>query len=505
MKKDERTESREGEAAASSVELEVVAGPLRGKRFVFTEHDTLIFGRAPECHARLPANDLTVSRHHFLLEVNPPDARLRDLGSANGTHVNGVEYRGRDEGQDGESDADFQQEGVDLRDGDRITVGETLISVHIRVPFICLQCGAVTADAAPELSTVDPAFCVNCSTASFGETEIISALCCDCGKDVSIERGRRRGSAFLCAACREAATTDPIGLMSRVTDLSSTSSDTKSFADALSGYRVIGKLGQGAMGVVYLAERTHDSSPVAIKVMLAKTAVDEVSRRHFHREIEVTREIHHHNVVTLFDHGSAGPGFYFVMEYCSLGSVADLLKTKGGMLELDEARPIMLQALDGLSFVHERGIVHRDLKPHNILLTGIGDPVVKIADLGLAKECASAGLSGMTVTGVTGGTFWYMPREQLTGYKYVEPISDVWSMAATFYTMMTGAYPRTFPPGCSPVSIILRDAAVPIRTRRKAIPENVARVIDRALEDELDSRYRTAMEFREELAAALTS
>jgi len=501
MKKDERTES----TAASSVEFKVVAGPLRGKRFVFTEHDTLIFGRAPECHARLPANDLTVSRHHFLLEVNPPDARLRDLGSANGTHVNGVEYRGRDEGQDEESDADFQLEGVDLRDGDRITVGETVISVHIRVPLICLKCGAVAEDAVAELSTVEPALCVNCSTEPLGETEVTAFLCCNCGKDVSLELGHRRGSAFLCAVCRAEATTDPIGIMSRVTGRSSTSSGTKSLADSLSGYNVVGKLGQGAMGVVYLAERTYDSSPVAIKVMLAKTAVDEDSRRHFHREIEVTREIHHHNVVTLFDHGSAGPGFYFVMEYCSLGSVADLLNTKGGKLELDEARPIMLQALDGLSFVHERGIVHRDLKPHNILLTGIGDPVVKIADLGLAKECASAGLSGMTVTGVTGGTFWYMPREQLTGYKYVEPISDVWSMAATFYTMLTGAYPRTFPPDCSPVSVILRDVAVPIRARRKAIAESVARVIDRALEDDLDSRYRTATEFREELAAALNT
>ena len=98
-----------------------------------------------------------------------------------------------------------------------------------------------------------------------------------------------------------------------------------------------------------------------------------------------------------------------------------------------------------------------------------------------------------------------MPREQLKAYKYVEPISDVWSMAATFYTMLTGAHSRTFPPGRSPVSVILRDAAVPIRSRRKAVPEEVARVIDRALSDDLDSRYRTAMDFREDLTAALNA
>ena len=80
---------------AGTVSLVVTAGPIRGQRFDFTEHDTFLFGRAPDCHARLASNDAAASRHHFLLEVNPPRACLRDLGSLNGTHVNGVRRGGR--------------------------------------------------------------------------------------------------------------------------------------------------------------------------------------------------------------------------------------------------------------------------------------------------------------------------------------------------------------------------------------------------------------------------
>src|SRR4026207_1055394 len=79
----------------AKVVLNVVGGPLQGKTFTFDEHDTFIFGRAPDCHAQLPEATPPASRHHFILEVNPPDARVRDLGSLNSTHVNGTKYGGR--------------------------------------------------------------------------------------------------------------------------------------------------------------------------------------------------------------------------------------------------------------------------------------------------------------------------------------------------------------------------------------------------------------------------
>src|SRR5262245_53794161 len=101
---------------AARVSLLVTAGPIRGQRFDFEDHDTFLFGRAPDCHARLSPDDASASRHHFLLETNPPLARLRDLGSLNGTHLNGVRRGGRRSGETPEEAARRDSMEVDLRD-----------------------------------------------------------------------------------------------------------------------------------------------------------------------------------------------------------------------------------------------------------------------------------------------------------------------------------------------------------------------------------------------------
>ncbi len=112
------------------VRLEVVEGPIAGRQFVFDAHDTLLFGRASDCHARLAEQDGKASRHHFLLEVNPPAARVRDLGSLNGTWVNGTRYGGRG-GLSPEEAALHAWPQVDLGDGDTIRVGSTVFAVSV--------------------------------------------------------------------------------------------------------------------------------------------------------------------------------------------------------------------------------------------------------------------------------------------------------------------------------------------------------------------------------------
>jgi hypothetical protein len=113
------------------VTLEVTAGPMQGRRFEFTSHDTFIFGRAADCHAGLPQGDTSASRHHFLLEVNPPLARLRDLGSLNGTRVNGVRHGGRAADETPEEAARRGVPEVDLRDGDELQVGATKFRISL--------------------------------------------------------------------------------------------------------------------------------------------------------------------------------------------------------------------------------------------------------------------------------------------------------------------------------------------------------------------------------------
>ena len=128
----------------------------------------------------------------------------------------------------------------------------------------------------------------------------------------------------------------------------------------------------------------------------------------------------------------------------------------------------------------------------------------KVTDFGLAKSFQQAGLSGMTATGAVAGTLYFMPREQLTQFRLLKPVSDVWSMGATLYHMLTGAYPREFRPGEDPLPVILRGGIVPLRARDPRLPERVAAVVDRSVVDAVPERYQTAGEFRAALAGAVS-
>jgi serine/threonine protein kinase len=168
------------------------------------------------------------------------------------------------------------------------------------------------------------------------------------------------------------------------------------------------------------------------------------------------------------------------------------------------AGSIILQSLEGLAFAHGKEIVHRDLKPHNILLSGEGkDRVAKLADFGLAKNFSLAGLSGMTASGQGGGTLVFTPKEQLKDFRGVRPVSDVFSMGATLYHMLTGKFVYDLEAERDLCAVILKDKLVPIRERASDLPEAVADAVDRATAPDACDRFQTAGEFRAALAAAL--
>ncbi len=424
------------------VRLEIIEGPLKGRKFEFAEHDTFIFGRAPDCHAQL-SDDTLVSRHHFLLEVNPPLARLRDLGSLNATRVNNRKCGGRNKGETPEEGARRKYPAVDLNDGDRIRVGDTIIAVTI-------EHGQVQPDESAQVR------------------EELARLIFE----VNAPK-QKKAERFI--------------------------------EQQIGGYIVEKELGRGGFGAVYLARRIKDNLRIALKVMLSQVAVDKNNLEPFLREIRNVSSLKHPHIVEIFDFGSTDGIFYFAMEWCEHGGVDDLMAQHKGKVPLHLARPIILQSLEALAHAHAKGFVHRDLKPSNILLSLTRNSVVvKLSDFGLAKSFEQAGMSGLTLTGNYAGTPFFVPREQLINFKYVKPVSDVWSMGATIYNMLTGTYPYPFSKERDPIAVILNESVVPICERDRLIPLPLAKVIDRALSRQIEERYQIAGEMLMDMKQALS-
>ncbi|MEX1026847.1 MAG: FHA domain-containing serine/threonine-protein kinase [Candidatus Paceibacterota bacterium] len=488
-----------------------MSGPLKGKLFPFESHDTFLFGRHGTCHAQI-LGDGFVSRHHFILEVNPPDAHLRDLGSLTGTYVNDTKYGGRALDEEPSDASGRRSPTVDLSDGDTIVVGNTTLRVTIEAMLRCCQCTAELLEDEAKAEWMPGSFmCRNCrgqlSTNALSHPprppSVREARRCDqCRRDVSEEVGTRASGNYVCQECRTRLLSESGGFGHLRHDADKTiQPDQQSL---LSGYELGKVLGKGGMGLVQKATRRRDGQPVAIKMMLPAIAVSESAREVFQREIGVTDGLDHPNIVKLFEHGDGNGIFYFICEFCKGGSLDQWMHRQGGKLSLKTAGPIMKHCLQGLEYAHAKGIVHRDLKPQNILLYQSGKGwIAKIADFGLAKSFETAGLSGMTATRSIGGTYHFMPREQLTNFKYAKPVSDIWSIAATFYNVLTGQYPRNMTEDRDPIEVILRDDAVPIRDQCAEIPAAVAQVLDRALLMDAAARFQTASEFKRALDEAL--
>lgn len=253
--------------------------------------------------------------------------------------------------------------------------------------------------------------------------------------------------------------------------------------------------------------------------MLPRVAADEGAVALFQREIRNTMSLNHRHVVRLLDHGFARGAFFMVLEYCDGGTVEGLRVQRGGVLAVDEAVEIALQALEGLAYCHAadiqfvkqkgggygpgKGMVHRDVKPANLFLTGWGSGrVVKVGDFGLAKALAESGLSGGTRTGDVGGTYEFMCRKQVALYKDAGPEVDVWSLAATLYYLLTGSTPRDFGDGDRCLAVLEVDPT-PIRKRQSDLPPRLAEVIDAALKEEPAMAFPTAVAFKKALEDAV--
>ncbi|KJU82750.1 Serine/threonine protein kinase-like protein [Candidatus Magnetobacterium bavaricum] len=484
-----------------------------------------------DCYPRLPDDEdhRTISRHHCLFDINPPGIRVRDFGSLNGTYVNGAKIGQRDRAKVIDKSEHFFPE-YDLKEGDEIRLGSTIFKLELGTVEFCSVCskeippekiaqnkrGAnhyVCDDCAKKEAPVKKAPAATPAAATPKPPVSKPAVSCvQCGKDIPKNVAAARGDPPVCDSCAS----KPEEMLSKPM----TSQDVKERLLEIKGYTVIKELGKGGMGVVYLATNNSTGEKVALKVMLAEVAVNEQSRERFLREVDYTKYLKHNNVVQMLDYGSWKGIFYFTLEFCDGGSIDQWMLKMGGKFSVDEALKIILQTLDGLDYAHNleipnvkltdgsvktlKGLVHRDLKPSNFFFYGTGpNRIAKIADFGLSKAFDAAGLSGYTRTGSAAGTPVFMSRQQVINFKYSKPEADVWSMAASLYYLLTGKFPRDFPKGKDPWYIVLQSRPVPILNRDPKIPKRLADVIDEALIDQPEIKFKTAIGLKRALEGAL--
>ncbi len=210
--------------------------------------------------------------------------------------------------------------------------------------------------------------------------------------------------------------------------------DLMQVGDVISHYRIISKLGQGGMGVVYLAEDTRLERSVALKFLPAHLSIDAESRSRFIREAKAASALNHPAVCTIHDIGGTEDGrTYIAMAHYEGRTLRELLES--GAMEREQALDLAAQIADGLTAAHAKGITHRDIKPANILVTNSGRAV--ILDFGLAKV---ADTMELTQAGTTMGTAYYMSPEQIRG-ESVDHRTDIWSLGVMLFEMVCGRRP----------------------------------------------------------------
>jgi serine/threonine-protein kinase len=445
------------------ITLSVTEGPHTGRAFSFDQHDTFIVGRSVRAHFRLAGKDKFFSRFHFLVEINPPQCRLVDLGSRNGTRVNGRKVT-----------------QTDLHDGDQIKGGQTVLRVsfegatpppetRVDTEKVAVPRPVPAASPPPLPERRRPAAQPAARPAPPPLPPALAPpTCLSCGTTLSAYRTLNPRDLALCGSCLQEADRQ---------------------AQPIPGYRIVRPLGSGAMGVVHLAARVADGSVVALKTIRSSGATKEDEER-FLREANILRALEHPNIVSFRDMGSAAGQLFFAMDYVA-GSDACALLKEHGPLPIRRAVRLVGQILEALEYAHGKGFVHRDIKPANVLVAGSdGRDVAKVADFGLARVYQASTLSGLTVVGALGGTPPFMPPEQITNYREAMPAADQYSTAAMLYNLLTGQYVFDMPRRKHELfRMILSDPPVPIRSRRPEVPEGLAEAIHRALAKEATERF----------------
>ena len=273
--------------------------------------------------------------------------------------------------------------------------------------------------------------------------------------------------------------------------------ESKDVSSQIPGYKILGKLGSGAMAVVYRAKQISLDRTVAVKVLPKKFVQKSDYVERFYKEGRLAAKMNHNNIVQAIDVGEVGGLYYFVMEYVEGKTLHDDL-AKGKIFDEDEAIDLILQLVSALGHAHSMGLVHRDVKPKNIMINK--DDVVKLADMGLARETSDE-KAAENEKGKAFGTPYYIAPEQIRGLKDIDGRADIYALGATLFHMVTGRVPFEASAPSEVMKKHLKEPLTPPDHINTALTAGISEVIEVMMAKNRNERYKNMEEVMGDLKA----
>ena len=273
--------------------------------------------------------------------------------------------------------------------------------------------------------------------------------------------------------------------------------ESKAVAHQIPGYKILGKLGAGAMAIVYKGKQLSLNRTVAIKILPKRFTENPEYVERFYKEGRAAAKLNHNNIVQAYDVGEAGGYHYFVMEYVEGPTLYDGLSA-GKVYSEEEALDVIMQIARALHHAHSCGLIHRDVKPKNIIINPSG--VVKLADMGLARETTDIE-AAQTEAGRAYGTPYYIAPEQIRGKIDIDGRADIYGLGATFYHMVTGRVPFMADDPSDVMRKHLKDPLIPPDHINTSLSAGVSEVIEIMMAKRKGDRYNNVEELLTDLEA----
>ncbi|MDP6357059.1 MAG: serine/threonine-protein kinase, partial [Planctomycetota bacterium] len=258
----------------------------------------------------------------------------------------------------------------------------------------------------------------------------------------------------------------------------------------LGGYEIVEFLGKGGMGAVYKGRQISMERFVALKILNEKLVNDKDFIERFLQEAKSAGRLNHPNIIQVIDIDMSDGTYFFSMEYVDGPTVGRILKEKGQLL-VDESLEIVASTAEALHFAHKNALIHRDIKPDNVMINSEGQ--VKLADLGLARNPDDDMVDLVDGKKIVWGTPSYMSPEQAMGHK-LDGRSDLYSLGATWYQMLTGNAPFKGKTGPEIMQQHISSRVPNIHKKNDQVPKEVSTMIEKLLRKRAEDRYQSGEE-----------